>query len=61
MIFSECITHLDCPDHLACGEDEECVNPPCPNCTVNAHCEGSNHTGICSCNSGYEDCYPYGK
>ena len=58
--FSECITDSDCPDYLACGEDEECVDP-CPYCTVNAHCEASNHEGICTCNSGHEGCNAYGK
>ena len=54
--FSEpikCAKDSDCPDYLACGEDEECLAPPCPNCTVNAHCEASNHKGIWNCNSGY--------
>ena len=57
-----CTTDSDCPDHLACGEDKECVDPPCPDCPANAHCEGaSNHEAICVCNSGYEGCVPYGK
>ena len=30
--LSECITDSDCPDHLACGEDEECVDPPHSSC-----------------------------
>ena len=59
--FSDCITNLDCPDHLQCGEYEECVDPPCPDCTFFAHCEASNHKGICVCNSGYEDCNAYGE
>ena len=49
----KCATNSDCPDYLACGEDEECVEPPCPNCTANAHCEGSNHIGTCICNLDY--------
>ena len=51
--ISECITDSDCPDHLACGEDEDCIDPPCPDCAANGHCEGSNHVGICACNLGY--------
>ena len=51
--FSECLNDLDCPDHLACGEDEVCVDPPCPDCGANAYCEGINHIGICNCNLGY--------
>ena len=53
--LSECITDSDCPDHLACGDDEGCVDPPCPDCAANAHCEAKNHTitGICICNSGF--------
>ena len=59
--LSACKAHSDCSDDLECGEDEECVDPPCPDCAANAHCEASNHIGICTCNSGYEDCNPYGK
>ena len=55
-----CTTNSDCPDHLACGEDEECVAPPCPDCAANAHCEGSNHVGICICDIGYVG-DPYSK
>ena len=51
--FSECITDSDCPDHLTCGDDEECVGPLCPNCAVNALCETRNHLGICICNPGF--------
>ena len=51
-----CTTNSDCPDYLACGEEEECVETCSPKCTVNAHCEASNHVGICTCNSGYEGC-----
>ena len=52
--LSECITDSHCPDHLACGEDGECVDPPCQlDCAANAHCEGSNHTGLCICDIGY--------
>ena len=43
----------DCPDNLACGEDEKCVDPFCPDCAANARCVGYNHVGICICNSGY--------
>ena len=52
--LSECITDSDCPDHLACGEDEECVDPPC-DCAANAHCDIKNHTttGICICYFGH--------
>ena len=66
-IFLECITDSDCPDHLACGEDKECVDPPCPECSANADCKGSNHIGICICNPGYvgdpylEGCQGVGK
>ena len=49
----QCITDSDCPLHLACGDDGECVHPPCPDCEANANCEGRNHTGICTCISGY--------
>ena len=53
--LSECATNSDCPDDLACGEDEECVDPPCE-CADNAYCEAaSNHTaGICICKAGFE-------
>ena len=54
--ISECTTDSDCPDHLACGDDKGCVDLPCPDCAVNAHCEASNHKGICTCSSGYEGC-----
>ena len=56
-----CVTDSDCPDHLACGDDEECVDPPCPDCAANAHCEVKNHTitGICICNSDYPLGDPY--
>ena len=59
----KCETNSDCPDYLACGEDEVCVDPPCPNCTANAHCEVKDHviTGTCICNSGYMGCNAYGK
>ena len=48
--ISECMTDLDCPDHLACGEDKECVAPPCSKCFANTYCEVKNHTitGICN-------------
>ena len=57
--ISECITDSDCPDHLECGVNGECADPPCPKCGANAHCEGSNHTGICVCKSGYPAGDPY--
>ena len=57
MCISDCNKDLDCPDHLACGEQKECVEPPCPECSTNAHCAtGGNHTNICICKPDY----PYG-
>ena len=60
-ILSDCETDSDCPDYFACEVEKGCVVPPCPNCGDHAHCEGSNHTGICVCNSNfhgnpYPDC-----
>ena len=49
----KCVIDLNCPDQLACGEGE-CVEPPCPECAVNAHCEEpSNHTRTCTCDTGF--------
>ena len=45
----ECINDWSCPDFLACGDDQYCVDPPCPNCAVNAQQKYSNHTCLCSC------------
>ena len=61
MKISECITDSDCPDHLACGEDGDCEDPPCPDCGANAHCEASNHLGICICNLEYPLGDPYAE
>ena len=52
---------MDCPDHLECKEEKECVDPTCPHCAVNAHCMAINHNAICICNSGYEGCNAYGN
>ena len=57
--ISDCITDSDCPNHLECRDDGKCVNPPCPDCGSNAHCKGSNHTGICLCHSDYPIGDPY--
>ena len=58
-----CKTDSDCPHQFACGNDEEyeeCVEPQCPpDCATNAHCEGSNHIGICACDIEYPVGDPY--
>ena len=57
--ISGCTTDSDCPDHLECKNDGDCVKPSCPECGSNAQCKGINHTGNCVCNSGYPIGDPY--
>jgi len=52
----ECLTDPECPTTQAC-QNEQCVDP-CK-CARNADCSARNHTGICTCYSGYTG-DPYG-
>jgi len=52
----ECLTDSECPTTRAC-QNEQCVDP-CK-CARNADCSARNHTGICTCYSGYTG-DPYG-
>ena len=54
-----CVADWSCPDVLACGDDDQCINP-CSKCSVNATCEVTNHKAVCICNPGYEGCKEYG-
>lgn len=50
----ECSIDQDCPSHLACGQNNKCLDPCEGSCGLNAKCIVHNHYPECQCYEGFE-------